>query len=101
MHVNWCFQSKCSNISAEGLHFSAFHCFRNDDIRYKIYPVYVPESISNFFTNVTIVIILGLSVLTHTRMVLVVNFLVIRAIKYTWLYLTKIRACIGEKRDHD
>ena len=21
-----CFQSKCSNISAEGLHFSAFHC---------------------------------------------------------------------------
>ena len=22
---NWCFQSKCSNISAEGLHFSAFH----------------------------------------------------------------------------
>ena len=26
MHANWCFQSKCSNISAEGLHFSAFHC---------------------------------------------------------------------------
>ena len=25
MHANWCFQSKCSNISAEGLHFSAFH----------------------------------------------------------------------------
>ena len=24
MHANWCFQSKCSNISAEGLHFSAF-----------------------------------------------------------------------------
>ena len=23
--ANWCFQSKCSNISAEGLHFSAFH----------------------------------------------------------------------------
>ena len=69
--------------SAEGLHFSAFHCFLNDDIRYKIYPVDVPESISNFFTNVTIVIILGVSVLTHTRMVLVVNFLVIRAIKYT------------------
>ena len=25
MHANWCFQSKYSNISAEGLHFSAFH----------------------------------------------------------------------------
>ena len=25
MHANWCFQSKCSNISAKGLHFSAFH----------------------------------------------------------------------------
>ena len=25
MHANWCFQSKCSNIAAEGLHFSAFH----------------------------------------------------------------------------
>ena len=27
MHANWCFQSKCSNISAEGLHFSAFHYY--------------------------------------------------------------------------
>ena len=25
MHAYWCFQSKCSNMSAEGLHFSAFH----------------------------------------------------------------------------
>ena len=25
MHANWCFQSKCSNISAKGLYFSAFH----------------------------------------------------------------------------
>ena len=25
MHANWCFRSKCSNISVEGLHFSAFH----------------------------------------------------------------------------
>ena len=30
MHANWCFQSKCSNISAEGLHFSAFHYLGND-----------------------------------------------------------------------
>ena len=28
MHANWCFQSKYSNISAKGLHFSAFH-FKN------------------------------------------------------------------------
>ena len=29
---NWCFQSKCSNISSEGLHFSAFHyhCYYNN-----------------------------------------------------------------------
>ena len=27
--ANWCFQSKCSNISAEGLHFSAFHYYRH------------------------------------------------------------------------
>ena len=26
-YASWCFQSKCSNISAEGLHFSAFHYF--------------------------------------------------------------------------
>ena len=46
------------------------YCFRSDEIRYKIYPVHVPKSRSNFFTNVSRVIIRGVSALTRTRMVL-------------------------------
>ena len=34
-------------------------CFRNDEILYNIYPVHIPESRRNFFTNITRVIIRG------------------------------------------
>ena len=42
---NWCFQSKCSNISAEGLHFSAFHSVRLS-VRYAILAVRATKSIT-------------------------------------------------------
>ena len=48
MHENWCFQSKCSNISAEGLHFSAFH--------YVIYCPIIIE-VSQFLSSLSCIII--------------------------------------------
>ena len=47
MHANWCFQSKCSNISAEGLHFSAFHYLGIDFSRNGAWDMHIRKLLDN------------------------------------------------------